>query len=283
MDEPTVLGRLDAVVRANRFTIAIVFPVVGATTLVASAEGWLPDLLAFNAVLILVGTLIMRSPLLVGAAPLVRGWAIAGLIGLIAYTYAIEYVGVTTGYPYGEFTYAVALGPMLASIPVALPLFFIPLVVNAYLVALLVTPRLTDIRAMRIPLAVGIVLVIDLVLDPAAVAIGFWTFSAGGLYYDVPVSNFLGWVLSGTLGVIAIDLTIDRSAVLKRVERCEFILDDFVSFVLLWGLVNLYFTHLVPVAFTFGLIAVLLATGEYVPSLLAKFPHVGASIDRDRT
>lgn len=59
----------EALVRENRFTIAVAFPAVGATLLVASAEGLVPEPLAFNAILLLFVTAVMRLPLLVGIAP----------------------------------------------------------------------------------------------------------------------------------------------------------------------------------------------------------------------
>ena len=39
---------LDALVREHRFTIAVVFPVVGAVSLVASAEGLFPEPLSLD-------------------------------------------------------------------------------------------------------------------------------------------------------------------------------------------------------------------------------------------
>lgn len=255
--------RLEELIAENRFTIAVIFPVVGAITLVASAEGWLPSFLAFNAFLLLIGTLVMRSPLLVGWWPLVDVRAVVLLISLIGYTYAIEFIGVTTDRPYGEFTYLIELGPMVGGIPVALPLFFVPLVANAYLITVLLTPTLTNSWFHRIPIAVAFVIAIDLVLDPAAVAIGFWSFDAGGAYYGVPVTNYLGWLLSGTIAVLVIELGVDDRALRERAANCRFILDDLISFILLWGVINLYYGQLVPVAVTGGLILALLATRRY--------------------
>lgn len=258
-----VQAHLEATIAANRVTIAVVFPAVGATLLVASAEGLLPGWLAFNAVLILLGTLVMRSPLLVGAAPLVDRRVAVVLLGLVGYTYAIEMVGVATDIPYGAFEYGIDLGPMVAGVPLALPLFFIPLVVNAYLLTVLVAPRLTTAWWARVPIAAAAVIAIDLVLDPAAVAIGFWAFDAGGAYYGVPLSNYLGWVLSGTVAVVAIDLAVDREALLERARSCVFILDDLVSFVLLWGTINLLYQQVVPAGVAVVFVLGLLATGRY--------------------
>lgn len=263
--------RLETIIEDNRFTIAVAFPIIGAVTLVASAEGWLPPFLAYNAVLLLFGTLVMRSPLLVGWGPLIDRSAVILLSALVGYTYAIEYIGVTTDHPYGAFTYLIELGPMVGDIPLALPLFFIPLVANAYLLTILFAPRLTDAWYRRLPIAVAIVIAIDLVLDPAAVAIGFWSFDAGGMYYGVPVSNYLGWLLSGTIAILAVELAIDVQTLRERAADCAFILDDLVSFILLWGVINLLYLQAIPVLVTAGLIIALLRTRRYdhvIPSRL---------------
>ncbi len=154
---------------------------------------------------------------------------------------------------------------MVAGVPVGLPVFFVPLVVNAYLLALLLTrgSRLT------LPLSLAFVLGIDLVLDPAAVAIGFWAYPAGA-YYGVPASNYLGWLLSGAVGVVAVDRAFDRGALLARLEAVEFALDDLVSFVLLWGAVNALYGQWVPVLLAAALGLGLVRTDRFdVPALRA--------------
>lgn len=237
-----VQRRLEELVRENRFTIAVIFPVVGAVTLVGSADGILPSPLSYNPLLILFGTLVMRSPLVVALLPVLDRRAVAGFGVLTAYTYAIELAGVRTGWPYGAFEYGIRLGPMVGGeIPLALPLFFVPLVLNAYLLALLGLGERAERIAPRLLAAIAAVVAVDLVLDPAAVAIGFWTYLPPGGYYGVPASNYRGWLLSGTVAVVLVDLTVDRAALLERVRACEFALDDLVSFVLLWGSINVLY------------------------------------------
>ncbi|ELY67527.1 bisanhydrobacterioruberin hydratase [Natrinema versiforme] len=242
-----VQRRLEALVRENRFTIAVVFPIVGAVTLVGSAEGWLPDPLAYNPLLILFGTLVMRSPLVVALLPRIDRRAVAVLAVLTGYTYAIEFVGVQTGWPYGVFEYGIRLGPMVGGdVPLALPLFFVPLVLNAYLLTLLVLRERVGHVVPRLLAAIATVIAVDLVLDPAAVAIGFWTYVPPGGYYGVPASNYWGWLLSGTVAVVLVELAFDRAPLLERVRTCEFALDDLVSFVLLWGAINALYGNWLP-------------------------------------
>lgn len=257
LDRRRVEARLDHVIRDNRFTIAVLFPVVGALLLVASREGLLPAVLSYNPSLILLGTVVMRSPLLAGVLPLIDRRAFVGIALLVGYAYAIETVGVLTGLPYGEFSYTVDLGPMVFGlVPLGLPIFFVPLVLNSYLLCLLVLGERADRAAVRLPVVIATVLAIDLVLDPGAVAIGFWVYPAGGAYYGIPWTNYAGWALSAVVSVALLDWGFSRSAIVERLRECEFMLDDMVSFVILWGTINLVYLNWVPVA-----VAVLLAGG----------------------
>jgi putative membrane protein len=243
---------LDYLVRNNRFTIAVVFPLIGAITLLASAGGYLPPALEFNPYLVLFGVFVMRLPLISGILPLLDRRAGAAFGLLFVYTYAIEFVGATTGWPYGEFSYEISLGPMLfGTIPLALPLFFVPLVINSYLLCVLLFGSRANALALRVPVVAATVVAIDLILDPAAVAIGFWAFEQGG-FYGVPLLNYAGWVLSAIVATVLIDIAIDRATLLERVKSCPYILDDMVSFVLLWGAVNLVYMAEIPVAIALG-------------------------------
>jgi putative membrane protein len=137
---------------------------------------------------------------------------------------------------------------MLGRVPAALPLFFLPLVVNAYLLCLLLLGDRARRASLRIPIVIAAVVGMDLVLDPAAVSLGFWTYAASGTYYGIPWLNYAGWMLSATVAVTLLDLAFDRGKLRSRVETCPFVLDDLVSFVILWGVINGYFGNWIPVA-----------------------------------
>lgn len=257
-------ARLDWLVAGNRFTIAVVFPLLGAVLLLASAEGVVGPPLRFNPYLILLGTLVMRLPLLAGIAPLLDRRATLGLGALVVYAFGIELFGVSTGWPYGEFEYAIELGPMIFGVvPVGLPVFFLPLVLNSYLLCLLLLGGAADRRAVRLAAVIATVLLVDFVLDPGAVAVGFWRYLDGGIYYGVPLSNYLGWVLSATVSVVLLDISFDRAALTKRLETCAFMLDDLVSFVVLWGAINAYFGNWIPVGVALVLTGGLLKTDRF--------------------
>jgi putative membrane protein len=264
----------DELVLDNRFTIAVVFPAVGAVMLYASDQGWLPPILTFNATLILIGVIVMRLPLVAGVLPLTNRRAAISIGLLTLYAYGIELVGVMTGWPYGEFVYEVDLGPMLFdAVPIGLPVFFFPLVLNSYLLALLLLGERARRRVIRLPVVLALVMVVDLVLDPGAVAVGFWRYEMGD-FYGVPWSNYGGWLISGTIAVFLFDVAFAREGLLRRLEDTEFMLDDLVSFVILWGGLNAVYGNWIPVVLAAGLGAGLLWTDRF------DFDVSGARIPR---
>jgi putative membrane protein len=255
--------RFDDLVRENRFTIAVVFPTVGAAMLYGSAEGLLPAFLTYNAMLIMIGVIVMRLPLIAGVLPLTDRRAAISIGALTAYAYGIELIGVRTGWPYGDFTYGIDLGPMLfGEVPIGLPVFFFPLVLNSYLLGILLLGERARSRWIRLPAVLGLVMVVDLVLDPGAVAIQFWQYETGD-FYGVPWSNYAGWLLSGTIAVFLFDVAFAREGLLRRLEETEFMLDDLVSFVILWGGLNAAYGNWIPVLLAAGLGAGLLWTDRF--------------------
>jgi len=133
--------------------------------------------------------------------------------------------------------------------------YFVPIVLNAYVLCVLLLGERAARRRWRLAVVIPAVISMDVVLDPAAVALGFWTYVDGGAFYGVPLSNYAGWVLSATVAVVVLDLTIDRATLDRRLRQCAFLLDDLVSFVILWGGINAVFGNWLPalVAAGFGL------------------------------
>lgn len=258
MDRGRIERALATVVRDNRVTIAVTVPLVGVALMIAGSEGLVPERLAFDPYLMVAAVTVMALPLLAGLAPLVDRRAAIGLSALVAFTWTIELVAVHTGWPYGDFAYQRALGPMLLdAVPLALPVFFVPILLNGYLLGVLVLGRAADRIALRLPVVVALVVVLDLVLDPGAVALGFWAWTEPGPYYGVPLRNFAGWLLAASVAVALVHLSIPHDAVLERLESCEFLLDDLVNFTVFWGLVNLYAGNWLPVAVALAILATL--------------------------
>ncbi len=155
------------------------------------------------------------STLLIALPSFVALWRYLGteraalsILALGAPGFAIEITGVATGFPYGPFYYGDSLGPkVLGLVPYLLPLSWIPLVLGAVAAT---TPRKTGSRGKYYSLlpersdfwvvsAAVLLTLVDGVLDPGAASLGFWVWPEGGWYYGVPVTNYLGWLLSSSL------------------------------------------------------------------------------------
>ena len=50
----------------------------------------------------------------------------------------------------------------------------------------------------------------DLVLDPGAVRLGFWRYASNIGFYGVPISNFVGWLVTGSIAAIVIEIFLGR-------------------------------------------------------------------------
>lgn len=276
MDRGRVERRLDALIYDNRVTIAITFPLVGVVLLIAGTEGTIPRNLAFHPALLVAATTIMALPLIGGLLPLIDRRAAIGLAVLACFTWGIELTGVTTGQPYGVFEYTTRLGPMLLDhIPLALPVFYFPILLNSYLlVVLLLGGRATSLWV-RWPATLAVVITMDLILDPGAVALGFWAWDdptaleLGALsttlpaYYDVPVHNYLGWLVSGSVAVTLLTLSFDHEGIVDRLDDCAYFLDDLISFCLFWGLVNAYFGNVAPFVLSVAVLGALFWTDSF--------------------
>lgn len=251
-------SKLEEAVEKNRFTISVVFPVMGAFLFTISAER--PgSLLAFNTLLIVLGTVVMRSPLIVGLKTLLDRKSGIALALAFIFTYCIEYLGLETGFPYGNFEYLQPLGPMIFGLPAFLPLFYLPLVLNSYLLAL----SQTDNRSLHYFTTLAYVILIDLALDPASISLGVWRYIPEGVFYGAPVSNFLGWTLTSTIIYAIISTGFNFEDLKSRLKQAEYLLDDMFSFTLLWGLVNLYYLNTLPVLSSGMLLGILLKTGRF--------------------
>lgn len=123
----------------------------------------------------------------------------AWLLFLVAFAFGlgIEWLGKTTGIPFGNYRYT-ASGPSLLGVPLLVPLGWWAFSI----IALSISPK--GMKLLVAPLAL---VAWDIGLDPLMVSQGFWQFEQG-IYYGIPLTNFLGWYLSGLL-LVAILLKLE--------------------------------------------------------------------------
>lgn len=141
----------------------------------------------------------------------IRWWI--GLISVVIFGYIIESIGVLTCFPYGCFWYSEQLGIKLFDIvPLMLAFTRPPLVLWVWSYT-----KNMFWRGWKMWLAwwLGLV-VVDLILDPIAVMMWLWSYPGWWLWFGVPLSNFAGRVLSGTISMIILDYSI-RNTYIKKI------------------------------------------------------------------
>jgi isopentenyl-diphosphate delta-isomerase len=119
----------------------------------------------------------------------------------------IETTAILTSFPYGHFDYSDLLGFKLFGVtPWTVAFAWSPLVIGAYAVA----ARYFDSFWLRVPVIAILLTAFDLVLDPGAVRLGFWRYAESEGFYGVPLSNFAGWLISGAIAGIVLELLVSR-------------------------------------------------------------------------
>lgn len=125
-------------------------------------------------------------------------WAMLGVYALL-----IETSAIYTGFPYGHFGYSELLGSKLFGVtPWTVFLAWTPLILGAYAVARALIGNIPG----RIIATAMIATAIDLVLDPGAVKLGFWQYEGQGSFYAVPLSNFGGWLITGSIAAVMLEI-----------------------------------------------------------------------------
>ena len=181
-----------------------------------------------------------------------RGWRQGLLIlgGLGGYALLIETFAIVTNVPYGSFSYGDLLDYRLFGYtPWTVAFAWTPIM----LFALSMTRSLQSWLGYGVA-TVAVLVVVDLVLDPAAVGLGFWAWDEPGIYYGVPVVNYLGWVASGTVG-FALFQALNRSG-----ERIPLTASSSgVGMLIFWTAVNIGLMQWIP-AFI-GMVATTVSVG----------------------
>ncbi len=125
-----------------------------------------------------------------------QGLILLGVLGL--YALFIESLAIKTGFPYGKFIYENVLGNKVFGLtPWTVAFAYPPILLLAYWLANQVVRKKTFFMLGATALTATL---IDVVLDPAAVRLGFWHWDTPGFFYGVPLVNFLGWLLTGFVG-----------------------------------------------------------------------------------
>jgi putative membrane protein len=149
-----------------------------------------------------------------------RGWRVAAAMTAVTVGggFAVEAVGVATGFPFGAYAYTAALGPRLLGVPVVVPLAWTWMAWPAWVAAghierarggerasrrrlRAVRGPVTQSRAIRVGVGALGLATWDLFLDPQMVAAGYWRWST----VDIPLRNYVAWLVVAAAMMVALD------------------------------------------------------------------------------
>lgn len=169
----TLVQRLD---RRHVIGLVIILHLVG---LFALSTPLAPHVLPLTPV-----NLVLTAGAMVLFARLDRRTVVLALL-LGALGYFVEVVGVWTGRVFGSYSYGDALGMKLLNVPLLIGLNW----------SMLVFAIGAVLERYRMPVAAKVLLgsaamvALDLLIEPVAVHLGFWSWAQG----DIPLQNYLAW------------------------------------------------------------------------------------------
>ena len=168
----------------------------------------------------------------------------------LAFGYFIELIGLKSGWPFGIYSYDSSLGPQIFDVPLVVPFAW----------AMIAHPILCAARRVAgnwVFLYGGFgLMAYDLFLDPQMVSAGRWKWEVTGSHVpftpEVPLSNAVGWLLSGMALTALLHLALPRER--RKVSAGFVAIDIFLIWTWFAGVVsNLFFFDRPGIAFIFGL------------------------------
>jgi uncharacterized membrane protein len=152
-------------------------------------------------------------------AALSYGWkdALALFAACLVITFAMENLGAATGFPFGHYHFEVGSNlPHVGAIPMIVgPLWFgmgyFSWVVAGTLLGAQARPH-RKLELIALPVVAAFVMTQwDVVIDPPEATISkAWIWHDGGAHFGVPLSNYLGWLLTSWLFYQAFALYLSR-------------------------------------------------------------------------
>ena len=122
-------------------------------------------------------------------------WMTFGIVAVT--TWFMEFMGSSTGFPFGEYDYTNLLQPQIGHVPLLIPLAWFMMLPSAWSVAGLIAGR--ENKLAYIGVSAIAITAWDLFLDPQMVDWGFWVWENPVGYFGIPWVNYGGWLLTGAL------------------------------------------------------------------------------------
>ena len=177
------------------------------------------------------------------------GWSMFSIT--LLFGYFIEQLGVTTSWPFGEYAYSQTLGPRIFSVPIVVPFAWVMIAHPCLVAARRIGKSWVFLYGALLMTAW------DLFLDPLMVSSGRWTWVVKGSHIpfqpEIPISNAVGWLLSGMFLMTMLHLFTPRDR--RKVGGSLIAADVLLLWTLFSGVVgNLFFFNRPGIALFSGLI-----------------------------
>jgi len=132
--------------------------------------------------------------------PLIQDYKVRMLlyfIFVIAAGWLIEFIGVSTGYIFGNYKYSKLLLPQILDVPIAIGFaWFSTLIVSVAIIQTYTKINIKLIKTYKKALLTGFLMtVFDYFLEFAAIKLGYWSWQIG----IPPFTNYLAWFVFGSL------------------------------------------------------------------------------------
>lgn len=103
--------------------------------------------------------------------------------------FAIELIGVSKGFPFGDYFYGANLGPKLWGVPLVIAINWSILIYSAKLIS----TRLTKNSFIQAFITATLIVVLDFFIERVAMDLDFWHWTNG----IAPIKNYCSWFLIG--------------------------------------------------------------------------------------
>jgi len=131
---------------------------------------------------------------------------LATTAAVFIFTWIVEFWGVMTGFPFGEYSYTPAMQPQIGGVPALIPLAWMMMLAPAWGIAQAILGRkqkhLKGWYSLIFAVISGAAFTAwDLYQDPQMVAREMWMWKAtGGItFFGIPWGNYIGWWLTSSL------------------------------------------------------------------------------------
>jgi len=145
-------------------------------------------------------------------------WTVRLFLVVVVGAFAAEALGVATGFPFGDYSYARSLGPLVAGVPLLVPLAWLMMAYPCLVMARLMVAKHVAVGAnwsrtvWTAAIAGGAMASWDVFLDPQMVQAGHWIWRhpAPGLpgTDGVPLTNLGGWLLAAVLLMLVLQVAL---------------------------------------------------------------------------